>query len=330
MFRVFFLIFVVALLALPLSVQADITSAHTEPGPRQVYMLPTPIKQTVKNHCGVVGAIWGMNLTWSVSMVVGTYLCFHDPVSAGMMAAWDFSQDYFYSTAGVRSAVDFTARWQRRKDLKKIAAATGADKLRVITTGQTRQLGVLNAELSSKSFIFVEVAGDKPPPIYDGKPLIPVGNIESTKVKLQFNLPGLAKELPALELSLAEIFDGVKIPVEVENAWREGLKEWNSKLPLWDRYVTKKTFNAEARISAALIKDGEVIELGSYAKGSGIKKVLGMTHLRQARRFLDETVLGRDVRETGPHIKSQTVQVHDSAGCSKWYRRLLGDEIVVP
>jgi hypothetical protein len=318
------------LLALPLQGMAALLGKNTEAVPRRVYLLSAPIEQSVKGNCGVLGGIWAFNLTWTAAVIGGTYVCFHDPISAGMLAATSIPRDYFYSIAEIKTANELTARWRRRKDLRNIAAAAHAQKIRVITTGESKSIGIFNSQLNSKSFVFVEVSGDKPPAPFEGKQWLPAGDLSQTKVRLKFELPGDGKELPALELSLEEIFAGATIPPETEMAWIGAIKEWNQSRPVWERYISHKTFNSEARLSASLVKGDEVLSLGDYARGSSVKKVLGYTWLKRLRRFLDVTVFGRDPLDWSPTIQSQSIAVHDNANCSKWYRRLLGQEILVP
>lgn len=320
---------ILCLLTWPVPGWSSLVLSNTEAGSRHVYLLSAPIEQKVKGNCVAVGAIWALNLSWTTASVVGTYLCFHDPISAGMIATWDLSQDILYSTSEVRTANEVVARWRRRKDLREIAKATKAQEIRVITTGSSRQLGLFNATLDSKSFIFVETTSDQPPPAYQGKEWLHVGDVENTKVRMRFELPGYEKELPALEISLADLFKGTKIPVEVENAWRAGMKDWNKQFPAWERYVTHRTFNKEAKVTAELVKGGEALALGDYATGHSIKHMLGMSKFQRLKRFLDEVLFDRDRRETGPHLATQSIAVHDSASCSNWYRRLLGREVLV-
>ena len=262
---------------------------------RQVYRLSNPLRETVKLDAlsiiahVVLSAAWETVKDWTIyrgvhhvtgSVAAGaSVVVFEVAMASGMFTA--------------RTLADLGQRYWRRKlaVLKELALDPGVARVRVLTTGPVKYFGPLARSKENTGLIFVEADGEPPQELGRFGAPIPLGDLESSRVRLAFSPDGGAAGI-SWTPTLKDLFDGVPIPPEIAAAWRAQSK--GSK---------KRPGAAKGRphIEAILIgADGNDSDLGSIVEGPAARKLIGLGHLDRVRAFF------------GLRLPSRAIPISDS------------------
>lgn len=264
---------------------------------RRVYLLAKPTVRTMDR-----GVLWTavpvmLDMSYATAMTVGTYHVTGSPLATAGMAIYQFGTGGTVITGLVREGTKQWFDFTRRGELKAIAQEVpGARSIRVLSTTHSEGTGFLTSRLQSLSLYFVEVEGEEVPESFRGAPWVSVGDLESTKIRLELSHKSATEPLPYAELTLKQLFDGAPIDSEVEKVWRAAIRDWQDEASLWDRYVSHSSMES-FKIQGSLVRGDEVLELGDMAVGKSVLKQLGATWGERVKRFFATHFAGKTEEE---------------------------------
>lgn len=295
---------------------------------RRVYLLAEPRLQSMER-----GRVWtavpmSMDFLYSGTATFLTYQTTGEPIATAAMALYQFGMGATSATASVNWASGHWFEYRRQAELKEFAAMPGVKTIRALSSTSSESTGFMKSRFQSSTLYFIEVEGDQVPEKFKGVPWVPVDDLEGTKLRLELKLPGKTG-LPQAELSLRQLFDGAPIDPTTEAAWKSAIGDWRKELGYLDRFVTNKSAKA-MKIEANLVRGEQVLPLGEWAAGKGAMKQLGMTWLERLKMFFAEHALGRSEEEARKHIQAKATVVVSDKDCTKWWRRVLGREVLAP
>jgi hypothetical protein len=309
MVRLFLICF--GLLIFPQLGQAD-TYLLTEPL-QQTVAMDTPLRKSI-----FVGTVLA-DLAWTMGNTYVYYQVTNEPFSTIGYGLYNLASGVTFINAEVRMQEELIARLARRKEIKKFAEAQGAKEIRVLSTGHFQQTTPYSTTLHAKSFVFLD--SDAPPTEGNWQK---IDLADDPKIRLELKVPQNPGALPAWESSLEDLFAGTTIPDDVLASWNEPLAEFSKERSLWQRWVTKSGL-AGLEIRATLLADGKEIPLGPLATDSGVFRFLEGGKL-QAWNNKFRALLQLPKKPVA--VKTGNTRVIRSKGCSSWFQRLLGNEVV--
>ncbi len=292
-------------------------------GLAETYLLTEPIQQSVAMDTPIRKTLFAgtvmADLAWTAGNTLVYYQVTNEPISTIGYGLYNLASGVAFINAEVRMQEEVIARLARRKEIKKFAEAPGAKEVRVLSTGHFQQTSPYSTTLHSKSFVFVE--SDSPPEQGTWQRIDLNGD---PKIRLEMKIPKNPGALPAWEASLANLFDGTEIPEDILESWNKPITEFAKDRSLWQRWITKSGFNG-LEIQATLLADGKEIPLGSLATESGVFRFLEGGKL-QAWNNKFRALL--QLPKKPVPVKTANTRVIRSKGCSSWFQRLLGNEVL--
>lgn len=270
------------------------------------------------------------------------YYTTNSATGAAVYAATALAQDIPESAALIRVASAFRASWAKSGEMQAIADNAGAAKIHSLT--QNRFEGVWNPSVRSDTFVFLEGNGDDPPAdaVVDkatGRKArwIPVARPEDTKLRLTMSLPGHVGTLPDATISLRELLEGARIEAGTRKIWRESVKAW-AESGAWREEAAPAGLNWRERLlrpytekmelGLTLLHEGGEVPLGKFRDGKLTGSLLGIL---PEQLFLHKVLsaVPESLGEWEPTAKLRAkAAAVVPAECSRWYRRVLGRELV--
>jgi hypothetical protein len=289
------------------------------------YLLAEPLKQTVALDTPLrktlFGATVAADLAWTATNTLVYYQITGEPFSTAAYGVYNLVSGMAFINAEVRLQEEVLARIARRSELTAISQNPGAEEIRVLTTGYFEQTTPYTTRLHSRSFIFLE---SEEAPKKGSWTRIP--NEKKSKVFFEMKIPNNPGSLKAWEVTLEELFDGTSIPQEILNEWEEPLNAHSNQRSLWQKWVSKKGMEG-VQIEAYLMNKGEKIPFGPVATESGVFRFMNGNKIQAWNNTFRSLF---QIEKKPVPVKTQNTRVVRSKGCSSWFQRLLGKEILVP
>jgi hypothetical protein len=306
------------LLALHISLFAIPCSAGT-------YLLAEPLEQTVALDTPIrktlFGATVAADLAWSATNTFVYYQITGEPISTAAYGVYNLATGMAFINAEVRLQEEVMARMARRSELKAISQNPGAEEIRVLTTGYFEQTTPYTTKLHARSFVFLDSSET---PKNGNWKRIP--DEKNAKVSFELKIPKNPGSLTKWEVTLEELFEGTAIPKEILQEWEKPLNAYSSERSLWQKWVSKKGME-EVQIEAYFLNNWEKMPLGPVATETGVFRFLNGNKIQAWNNTFRK--LFQFEKKPVP-VKTQNTRVVRSNGCSSWYNRLLGREIVAP
>ncbi len=280
---------------------------------RRVYLLSRPLTQSTAAKTITVGGISTLLQGWSVGASVGFANAIQfEPVLSGGFLLYELASGMVAIRSSVAVLNHGLAASARAASLREIQQHTGAQNLRVLTTGRSERSSLFSSTLHSNSFVFVEAPAGHPPTPFRGQEWIEISDLEETKIQLRLDLQPAIGEPPVVEVSLAELFEGRSFPPDAAAAWSEAMNEWERQnASFLDRHLFHGRLRANVAIHASLVRGAETFGLGTLAEGKGVQTVLGRSLLQRLRAVVGPRSLP---------LRTRTVNVGRSNNCGRLFR----------
>lgn len=274
----------------------------------KIYLLSKPLRETVRLGPVSIALHAAGAVLWELTKAAVAWKATGSFAAAATVFAFESTTSPVMMTA--RSLGDLGFRYWRRKlgVLKELAKTPAVTRVKVLTTGDVSFWGPFARGKDNTGLIFVEARGELPGELGRFGAPIPLGDVASSRVRLQF-IQGGETSSRSWTPTLKELLDGKPIPPEIAAAWRAGA----GGKPNLAKMIDVTGAKGKARLEATLVgADGTERDVGAISEGPAARSLIGLGWLDRARAFLgrprparaipisDSLVERRgDARETG-------------------------------
>jgi len=321
---------------------------------RRVYLLTRPLRERVELGPLTLAAHAVYAVAWEVAKA---WLGWKAGGWAGAGAVTVVELPFAPFMAGGRTLAHLGLRYWRRKlaVLREIALVPAVERVRVLTSGETKFFGPLARSRDNTGLIFVDAAGEVPAEFGRFGAPLPLGDL-SARVRLTFVQNGTSAAV-LWTPTLGELLEGRPIPAAVAAAWRAAVKAETFKNNPAARALGVALDAAREVAHGSPPSLGEAVDaarevarggaprleasisgpageqaLGAVAEGPALMKLIGLGRLDRVRAFLRRPLPARSIRITDAAVERAGAAPASGVGArlSRAWRRLRGRLIVAP
>lgn len=250
---------------------------------KKIYLLSKPAHTSVSLGWLAMSLHYAFEVLFQVFKAGALFYATGHLWPAAMLFVWELPRVPISIAAQSMADLKIRFLWRRVNDLKDLAKIPGVERIKVLTTNNTRFSGPLAVEQTSRGFVFLESARppEAVPAAFGGAVLIE----DPVRADLRFELVmgktrSRARWSPNLAATLAG--SGAAIPEGVLRRWRRDFARYRRSLPALKAGSALKDVKVEVSLKDAA---GNLTPFGSIGEGPGANKLLGLTWGARALRW---------------------------------------------